>query len=518
MRTEPILSMMLIFSSLSFSQERLEIVRVAGTEILGASVQENLGIWMDSAGDINGDDLADFVLGTNSSTFADFAYVVYGATEWPTTIDLAEHQKNFARVMNPDNEVPVAGLGDFNGDGFDDVLIGNINGSPNNVFYAGDARILYGTSDLPAEIDYRDLSLSGVFLKGYRVRGLLAYSVSRVGDVNGDGFDDAFMSDVSTSSFTEADAYLIYGGRNVPRELQTPDIGQYGVRIRHAYPQTGLSLSIAGPGDVNGDGYPDLLIGASADTYGDDYAFLIYGGTDLPNQIHTMSLEGLGVQISADPGQAFGRTVSGAGDANGDGFWDFMISEPGADEGGTVSTGRVYLIYGAPDLPAQFDVRDLGSLGMIVNGGEQDQILGQIMARGGDLNFDGHDDPIIGSFSRPVEAAPINVIWGGDQLSTPIRTRLSVLDRAEIDSTDIHVDIGSGVASIGDVNADGYDDLIIGERFASPLGRFSAGKAYVIFNRPGLFRSLQQKSDLNNDGTINHEDLFLFSEQWQEGE
>jgi len=475
-------------------------------------------------GDFNRDGIDDYILGTeNLSGGPDvgrqFAYLILGATTFPETIDLLNDRRRFVRVANFLGQIRVAGLGDFNGDGYHDVLFGDVKGSPNSVFYAGEAFILFGTSEPSYEIDIQDPSLGTIDIRGYRVRGILGDSVSRVGDVNGDGFDDAFMSDVSTSSFTEADAYLIYGGRNVPRELQTPDIGQYGVRIRHVYPQTGLGLSIAGPGDVNGDGYPDLLIGASADTFGDDYAFLIYGGTDLPNEIHTMSLDGLGVQISAAPGQAFGRTVSGAGDVNGDGFRDFMISEPGADEGGTVSTGRVYLIYGAPELPAQFDVRDLGSLGMIVNGGEQDQILGQIMACGGDLNLDGHDDPIIGSFSRPVEAAPINVVWGGDQLSTPIRTRLSVLDRAEIDSTDIHVDIGSGVASIGDVNADGYDDLIIGERFASPLARFSAGKAYVIFNRPGLFRSLQQKSDLNNDGAINHEDLFLFSGQWyREGE
>lgn len=510
----------LLVSIRGYAQQEWEISDLASVQILGASEQDNIGIQLAGAGDFNGDGIDDFVLGTEKmagpETGLPAAYLLYGATSFPQIIDLLNDRQGITRIRNLLGRVRVAHLGDFDADGYDDILFGDTMGSPNSIFYAGQSFIMFGTSELPYEIDVNDLALRTISINGYRVRGVLGWTVSGIGDVNGDGFDDALISDVSTSSFTEADAYLIYGGTDAPRDIQTPEIGSHGVRIRHKVPLTGLQLSVAGPGDVNGDGFPDLLIGSSADGYGNDYAFLIYGGTDLPNEIDTKALDERGVLISAEPGQAFGRTVSGAGDVNGDGLMDFMVSEPGADEGGTISTGRVYLIYGATDLPRQFDVRNLGSLGMTINGGEQDQILGQVMAYGGDLNLDGHDDPIMGSFSRPVEAAPVNVVFGGIGLSNPRRIRLSTLDRVEIDSSNKQVVIGSAVANIGDVNADGYRDLIIGERFASPLGRFSAGRAYVIFNRPGLFQSLRQRADLNQDGEVDHEDLFLFGRQWQE--
>ena len=179
-----------------------------------------------------------------------------------------------------------------------------------------------------------DTTTEGITIKGYRQRGVLGWTVCGVGDINGDGFSDALISDVPTSNLIEADAYLIYGGTDIPREIQTPQIGTYGVRIRHQLPRTGLLLSLAGPGDVNGDGLPDLLIGADSEGYGEDYAFLIYGATDLPQEIDTTEIESYGVRITGDQAELFGRSVSGAGDVDGDGLMDFLIGEWGADSGG----------------------------------------------------------------------------------------------------------------------------------------------------------------------------------------
>ncbi len=512
----------ILFLSLPLSaQEQMDILDIAGIQIYGEGFQDNLGTWLDGAGDVNGDGFDDIVLGTYDldgipgTDPTDFAYVIYGATELPAIIDLAEPYPGMTRIVELSGKVRVAGIGDFNGDGYDDVILGDNTSYLKVGVNAGEAFILFGTGEMPSEIDIPSASPAMVRVKGYAIYKNLGTSVCRVGDINGDGFDDAFLCDVSTSKFTVADAYLIYGGTDVPREIQTPDIGPYGVHIRNRMPRTGLHVSIAGPGDVNGDGFPDLLIGSDTEGWGQDYAFLIYGGTDLPPVIDTTALGDLGVRITHDPGPLFGHSVSGAGDVNGDGLMDFLIGEWAADAGGLNATGRAYLIYGATDFPPEIDVRMASNLVLAIDGVAEQQGFGMTMAALGDVNFDGFSDPLVGS-SQTIKEPPLNILFGGYLPSYPSARSVHSFDRVILDSMAGGNALGSGAASVGDVNHDGYDDFIVGDRYTNAMDRFSAGTVYVIFNRPGLFQSLRQRADLNGDGEVDHEDLFLFGSQWQE--
>jgi hypothetical protein len=271
-----------------------------------------------------------------------------------------------------------------------------------------------------------------------------------------------------------------------------------------------MHLSVAGPGDVNGDGFPDLLVGVSAE----DVAFLIYGGTDLPVEISTDSLGKIGLRIGVSPAKGFGYTVSGAGDVNRDGLQDILISEPGADVGGIGGAGRVYLIYGATDLPSDMDVGEPSRRVMAIDGVAENHLLGMTLGALGDINFDGFSDPLVGSYQAKKDP-PLNILFGGYLPSYPSARSVHSFNRVTLDSMAGGNALGSGAASVGDVNHDGYDDFIVGDRYTNAMGRFSAGTVYVIFNRPGLFQSLRQRADLTRTARWTR-GSFLFGRQWQE--
>lgn len=230
------------------------------------------------------------------------------------------------------------------------------------------ARIRRGGHSLVEPLESRIAPAGGVFdlsqlngSNGFKVTGgaqsvLSGYSVSDAGDINGDGFGDVAVSDpyAEANGDSSGGAYVIFGrATGLPSDINLDSLnGTNGFRINGivAYDRIGRSVSSAG--DVNGDGFDDLIIGAPfADptTFGSrGTAYVVFGRAS--GFQATLDLSGLNgangfrLQGVGDT-DLTGISVSGAGDVNGDGFDDVIVGAPRAASNGYAS-GATFVVFG----------------------------------------------------------------------------------------------------------------------------------------------------------------------------
>jgi glycosylphosphatidylinositol phospholipase D len=324
----------------------------------------------------------------------------------------------------------VSDAGDVNGDGIDDLLVSAYSAGSD---IQGQAYVLFGrTSGFPAEFALRTLlpqqggdGSEGFVMQGIEPRGNVGRSVSGAGDVNGDGLDDVIIGS-SNAQENAGESYVVFGrSTGFPAFFPLRDLlpqqggdGSKGFILRGAETFDFAGYSVSGAGDVNGDGADDLLIGAyGVDPHDIDNAgasYLVFGSTTgfpplvvLPDIDPVFGVDGSAGVVFAG-GNEFdraGKSVSGAGDVNGDGIEDLMISAYGADPGGTEDAGETYIVFGRrTGFPAVFPLQSLspgqggdGSEGFIVAGARIDDVTGKSVSDAGDVNGDGVDDFIIGA-------------------------------------------------------------------------------------------------------------------------
>ncbi|WP_348799757.1 HYR domain-containing protein [Flavobacterium adhaerens] len=259
------------------------------------------------------------------------------------------------------------------------------------------------------------------------------------------------------------------GGFDIDCKTTTIDINQLngtnGFTILGEEPGTRTGFSTTRIGDVNGDGITDFIIGAPGD-WGFGRAYVVFGTkTGFPASLNVANLNGLNgfkiIDSDLTPPRRTGFDVNDAGDINGDGINDLMLSDPNKYTEGIFHAGRVYIIYGrATAFPAQFDVATLnGSNGFTILGKTKDEVLGYGIANVGDFNNDSFDDIGIVSHNEGSGSIKKCYILFGRSTNFP-----SIVDIESINSSNSFIvegDIGKNLAGIGDVNGDGISDVAI---------------------------------------------------------
>jgi glycosylphosphatidylinositol phospholipase D len=299
-----------------------------------------------------------------------------------------------------------------NGDGFADLLIGAPYASPGGRNKAGQSYVVFGSSaGFPATIELSSLDGSNGFaLNGIVERDNSGLSVSGAGDINGDGLDDMLIAAPIAGPGGRVRAgqiYLVFGSdAGFPAELELSSLdGSNGFAL-NGIAEMDNARWVSGAGDVNGDGFDDLIIGAYVADPGGRYnagqSYVVYGSNaGFPAEFELSSLDGSnGFALNGiASGDAAGRSVSGAGDVNGDGMDDLLISAHRADPGGRGQAGQSYVVFGtSAGFPAEFELSSLnGSNGFVMNGVTAGDLSGISSKGSGDVNGDGFADLLIGA-------------------------------------------------------------------------------------------------------------------------
>ena len=301
-------------------------------------------------------------------------------------------------------------------------------------------------------------------------------------------------------------AYLVLGGTDT-RSVDLADLGDRGFRIDGAATGDFLGSSVAGAGDVNADGYDDLLIGApSAENNDRDFsgsAYVVFGGDTAPLDLADLGNRGFRIDGAAARDRS-GSSVAGAGDVNGDGIDDLLIGAPDADNNGHDGSGSAYVVFGGST--NDVDLADLADRGFRIDGTEDYAQLGVSVAGAGDVNGDGFDDLLLGAWGEYAGAA--YVVFGGNDQSLDLRdlgSRGFRIGGAFVN--DMIGAAGTGTGT-GDVNGDGYDDLLIGAWPDSAYLVFGGSSGSVDLKDPGdrglridrAGRKVAGPGDINRDG------------------
>jgi hypothetical protein len=468
-----------------------------GFQVNGEAERDYSGVAV-SAGDVNGDGVADLIIGANradvNGLFAGATYVVFG-TRSGFSADVALSTLNGSNGFQINAEAAydlagnaVASGGDVNGDGFDDVIIGAFGADPNGSS-SGASYVVFGKAGgFPATLALSSLTgANGFQLSGEAANDYSGYSVSSAGDVNGDGFDDMLIGahGADPNGPQSGAAYVVFGkagGFGATLNLSALD-GSNGFLISGTTSEGAAGYSVAQAGDVNGDGFDDIVIGTGH--YYADYgeyvgaAYVVFGkaggftaNLDINNLVGSNGFKVVG----ATAGEFTIRVVGPAGDLNGDGFDEVLISE---DE-----EGLCYVLYGKPGgFDALVDLTDLDrSDGFKLIVGSPVTFDRAALSGGSDLNGDGFDDLIIGSPNAGNGVGSTFVVFGKPGGFG------AGLDLADLNGENgFRVDGESNQSSgastaAGDVNGDGRADLIIGADRTSVTAP-QAGAVYVVYGR-----------------------------------
>jgi hypothetical protein len=391
----------------------------------------------------------------------------------------------------------VSGAEDINGDGLADFIVGAPLASPNGS-YSGRAYVVFGKADTePISLADVASGSGGFILDGDAAGDYSGDSVSRAGDVNGDGVPDIMVAapGADPNGVSESGRTYVVFGKADTDAIALADVasGVGGFALDGEGEDDISGSAISGLGDVNGDGLADLLVGARwADPNGIPAAgrtYVVFGKTDT-SAISPGDLEqGIGgfVLDGEAAGDDSGRSVSGMGDISGDGIPDVVVGAPFADPGDLDSAGRAYVVFGKADTDA-IALADVASGvgGFALDGEAEGDRAGQAVSAVGDVNGDGHADVAVGApWADPggrVASGRTYVVYGKADTEVVSPEDLVrgvggfVLDgEAGVDHS------GHSVSAAGDVNGDGVTDLLVGAPWADADGIHWSGRTYVVF-------------------------------------
>ena len=390
-----------------------------------------LGRSVSSAGDVNGDGYSDVIVGSPGyESNKGIAYIFYGGVSMNNDADVT--------ILGELAEIyfgnSVSSAGDVNGDGYSDVIVGALEYSSGR----GRAYIYFGGATMNNTAD--------VIITGEAIANLFGNSVSSAGDVNGDGYSDVIIGAYRYSVLLNGRAYIYFGGSVMDNVADLKMTGNSG--------GDGFGYSVSTAGDVNGDGYSDVIVGAYGYSSETGRAYLFYGGVTM-DTLSDLTMTG---DVA---GNNFGYSVSSAGDVNGDGYSDVIAGAISYSS----STGRAYIFFGGLTMDAGADVT--------MTGQNTNDFFGNTVSSAGDVNGDGYSDVIAGAFGNSSATGRAYVYLGGGSMNNSP----DITMKGEATSNNF----GFSVSSAGDVNGDGYSDLISGAPGYTEIGLIDTakGKSYI---------------------------------------
>jgi hypothetical protein len=397
-------------------------------------------------GDVNGDGYADVLVGAYSTDIPETntgqAYLYLG--DYP--VDFSDPVVFYGEEANDYFGYGLSIAGDVNGDSYQDIIIG-ADGADSS---RGKAYIYFGG---PSVDNIAELTLSGEVFNDY-----FGISVSTAGDVNGDGFSDVIVGadGADGGANISGRAYIYLGNSSMDN---TVDLTLNGLNTGDEF-----GLAVACAGDVNGDGYSDVIVCAYRAAGGGDergQVYIFFGGAPMDNEADI-------VISGREDNDWLGSWAASAGDVNGDGYADVIIGAIHADGGGT-NRGQVYIYFGSPTMESGMTADDAD---ITITGGFNDGNFGIAVACAGDIDGDGLSDVIIGAPRVDVGGTDAGQVY--IYLGKNMGSEMDIIDSDFMfTGEDDNARLGQSVSSAGDLDKNGYDDMIAG---APGSG---AGKAYI---------------------------------------
>jgi len=404
-----------------------------------------------SAGDVNGDGYSDIIVGSreydNGEINEGAAFVYHGSASGINTSPTTAVESN---QVNAYMGFSVAGAGDVNGDGYSDVIVGAYefdNGQANE----GVAFVYHGSAT--------GISTSAAaMVEGNQASARMGYSVASAGDVNGDGYGDVIVGvQLYDNGQTDEGVAFVYHG-SASGINTTP-----AAMVESNEVSAGMGFSVASAGDVNGDGYSDVIVG---DPFYDNGQFengaaFIYHGS--ATGINTTAAA---IVASNQAIANMGYSVASAGDVNGDGYSDVIV--------GVVLYSNVQTNEGAAFVYHGSAAGIITTPAAIVESNKANAYMGWSVASAGDVNGDGYSDVIVGAlaYDNGQSGEGAAFVYHGSA------SGISVIVQTQLEGNQVSAQMGTSVAGAGDVNGDGYSDVIVGAQLYDN-GQIDEGAAFV---------------------------------------
>jgi hypothetical protein len=436
----------------------------------------SFGASVASAGDVNGDGFADLIVGAPQYNAGDpaegAAFVFLGSTAGITSESvgtaLARFESNQADAQLGGC---VSSAGDVNGDGHADVIVGAALYDAIEID-EGAAFVFLGNA---AGVASGDPAASDTQLESNQTQAWLGTSVSGAGDLNGDGYADVVVGapTFDAGEVDEGAAFVFLGG---PSGIADGSPATAQAQLEGNQAGAWFGFSVSGAGDVNGDGYADLIVGASDYFAGQSFegaAFIFLGSA---SGIADGSPATADAQLESNQADAyFGWSVSGAGDVNGDGYADVIVGSAAYDAGEAIE-GAAFVFLGSG-----LGIGDGNptTASAQIEGNQASAWLGTSVSGAGDVNGDGYADVIVGASdydAGDVDEGVAAIFLGG---AAGIASGSPVTADTLVEGNQTNAYLGASVAAAGDVNGDGYADVIVGASDYD-AGETDEGAAFVF--------------------------------------
>ncbi|MFW3145380.1 MAG: hypothetical protein ACMUIE_01035 [Thermoplasmatota archaeon] len=456
--------------------------------ISGMNSYERMGYQL-KKGDLNEDGVEDIIISSieyNSTRGAVFVY--FGGTRNrvldPTDADIRIDGYLNGHLIGTDMEV-----GDVDGDGLTDLLVTGF-GDWNNFYAANSDEYPTAYLFLGASGWHRVMSVHNADVKFIGSQPGLHLGVdSEIGDVNNDGYDDIVISQIQEGwNFVRGTVYTWNGGVAL-QSTYNVSMGQYDHKIipkddyyENGYGYWGLASSDLDLGDINGDDYPDYILGSwdiNSNGMNSGEVEVVFGGRNLPKDVDLETYSH--VRITSYAG--FTLSYVDHGDFNGDGIDDLFVSSP---NGFNDRTGGIWIYYG----DALFKTGDISLLNcdFYIRGPSSGWGLG--MQCLGDFNDDGRDDIIIQSYREASNYGSYFLLYANetDNLVNPVYNMKFLRPNTKVIGADQNSYFGEYDFEniiVLDFDGDGLREIAVSDRNGELDGRpADAGATYIIYQTP----------------------------------